>query len=581
MCGLFGKANFSVSQLGKCQDALETLHHRGPDQSGEFYDDFVYMGHKRLSILDLSDSGKQPMCLPDNEIVCSVNGEIYNFKQLKNELLDKGAQFASQSDSEVVLQGYKFWGIDGLLLRLEGMFAFVIYDLKKGEIFLARDKVGIKPLYYSLIDEELVWSSELKGIQKYYSDSGKLVKDNSALYDFLTYQYIPPPKTMYQEVFKLEAGFLVSYNIEFKQKKMVAYWNIDLSSVGSLKLTAKEAEIFLKEKIKSSVRDQLVSDVPIGLFLSGGIDSSVLVAEATTLRSKINTFSIGFDDPSRDESNFAAIVSSLFKTDHSLKIVSEEHSKLSIDNQVAWFDEPFGDLSSFPTEELCRFAREKFKVVLSGDGGDELFCGYPRYLLFTNYESNYKFSFKSLINNRLVSNLTGRFGAFFRSLKVKHFLKGVECYAYLVGVPDERLRAKFRSTLGIPDGYDDYWYFKKHYKKDLPPITRVQYLDFKTYLPEFILTKVDRASMVNSLECRVPFLNSEIVNWVFSLQEEIRIGVNEQKARLKGAYTGILPDLILHRKKSGFGLPKNLLDVLSSGGVNKTVNESILEMLMP
>jgi asparagine synthase (glutamine-hydrolysing) len=297
MCGIFGSTNVSEIGLIKSRDSLQTLKHRGPDQQGEFVDDKVYLGHRRLSILDLSENGKQPMV--SSEVVITVNGEIYNFQKLKRALQGK-YDFKSKSDSEVILHGYTEWGIEGLLDRIDGMYSFAVYDKKKKFIYLVRDRYGIKPLYYSFHNNSFAWASELKAIEKYY-DQAKLSIDYSAIYDYLTYLYVPAPKTLFKNVFKLEPAHYLVFDLNKLDFLVKKYWTLPSHEI---KIDIVSAASRIRELINESVKSQMISDVPLGFFLSGGIDSSVVVATATQYSKQLHTYSIGFDISSHNETQY-------------------------------------------------------------------------------------------------------------------------------------------------------------------------------------------------------------------------------------------------------------------------------------
>ncbi|MBL4606722.1 MAG: asparagine synthase (glutamine-hydrolyzing) [Pseudomonadales bacterium] len=372
MCGIFGCTSFDKSNIEKARISLHSLEHRGPDQWHEFHDDSVYMGHHRLSILDLSDHGKQPMVSPDKDVIITVNGEIYNFLKIRKELESKH-QFKCDSDSEVILFGYIEWGIDKLLEKIDGMYAISIYDISKNRTYLAKDRVGIKPLYYSNIDGQICWSSELKAIEKYYDN---LKIDNTSVYDFLTYRYIPTPKTMYENVFKLEPAHYLEIDPTSNAIKKECYWSLKTTEQ---EITIDRAETELYQLLNKSIQEQMISDVPVGFFLSGGLDSSTIVSLAAKCHSDINTFSIGFSDKNHDETYFAKLVAEKYTTNHHVKTLNEPEVIQLFPNIKKWYDEPFADSSCFPTYVVSAYAKENVTVVLTGDGGDELFGGYNWY----------------------------------------------------------------------------------------------------------------------------------------------------------------------------------------------------------
>ena len=551
MCGIFGVTNFSINNLVKARAALNTLSHRGPDQSNEYFDNDIYLGHRRLSILDLSENGRQPMVSEDQNIILTVNGEIYNYKSLKNDLKTK-YEFRSNSDSEVLLHGYAEWGIKKLLEKIEGMFAFCIYDKTIKKIFLARDRVGIKPLYYSNINKEYCWASELKAITNYYSEAS-LVYDYTAIYDYLTYLYIPTPKTLYQNIFKLQPGYYLSINPGSKKHELINYWKLNISSNND---TIELASLKIKTLLKESINEQLMSDVPVGFFLSGGIDSGTVVALASEIGADVHTYSIGFSEAKYDETSYAELVANKFKTTHNKKILELDKTIDLFENIKNWYDEPFADTSCFPTFLVSEFAKKKATVVLTGDGGDEVFGGYRWYKSFEKYNHK-KFPYPDVVRNlvmkfKLKKGITGKIG---RYIETNFFIKELDLYTRLMGGMLNHEKKKYRLFWNIPEDYDDYWYFRKFYRKDLDLYTRLQYLDFHTYLPDDILTKVDRASMAVSLECRVPLLSTALIEYLFSLSPEVRLYKSELKGAMKYTLRDTLPAEIINRDKAGFSIP--------------------------
>ena len=551
MCGLFGHIGSTEYDLDRSRGALQTLAHRGPDQWGEWFNQKVYIGHRRLSILDLSEQGRQPMADPDGNVTIAVNGEIYNYLELKNELSRK-YRFKSQSDSEVLLYGYQEWGIGGILEKIDGMYAFCIFDRLRQKLFLARDRAGIKPLYYAVIGKTIAWASELKAIEAFFSDR-PLEIDRTALYDFLTYLYVPTPKTLYRNVYKLEPAHYIEIDADSNRVQKHRYWSLTVSE-RPIPLEAAGEE--LRRLVKKSVREQMMSDVPVGFFLSGGIDSSAVTAEASALSSRIRTYSIGFDHERHDETAFAERVALHFHAEHEKRILDRTSAKALFDRLKEWYDEPFGDTSAFPTYLVSKFAKEKSTVALTGDGGDELFGGYNWYARFKrNKERRRRYSrhlrwIPSMMKNGSMRPL--------RRLSEKialHFLDDLELYTELMGGMLKDEKKEYALLWEIPGDYDDYWHFRRYYREELPLLTRLQYLDFHTYLPDDILTKVDRVSMAVALEARVPLLSRELIEFSFSLQEETRYLGGQLKGLMKRAYTGVLPDEIIRREKKGFSIP--------------------------
>lgn len=552
MCGIFGLVAPAGIGSTRVAAALDSLAHRGPDQEGSWANERVYVGHRRLSILDLSERARQPFVSEDGKVVVAVNGEVYNFRSLRADL-EAWSRFRTTSDSEVVLHGYRAWGIDGLLKRMEGMYAFSIFDVDKGRVYLARDRVGIKPLYFSTVAHVVAWASELKALEALF-DSRDLDFDASALYDFLTYLYVPTPKTLYRNVFKLEPGHYVEVDIATGAIKKYRYWQLRVVQESR---SLEEAAEQLRSVIHEAVKEQLCSDVPIGFFLSGGMDSSVVVAEAATLEDRLHTYSIGFSDPAHDETSFAQQVASRYGTEHRVRILEFEAVKDMFPNLRTWFDEPFADTSALPTYLVSAFAKETCKVVLTGDGGDEVFGGYGWYK-----QTAQRAPGRSRMPRKVLPILSGIRRRFRESLvgKVANrmelgMLGELELHARLLGGLLKENKQAYAREFGIGVDYDDYWYFRQFYRPELPTVTRLQYLDFHTYLPDDILTKVDRVSMAVALEARVPLLATAVVEYAFSLPESIRLHGGEGKGILRYAYADRLPRDILHRGKRGFSIP--------------------------
>jgi asparagine synthase (glutamine-hydrolysing) len=552
MCGIFGFTKFKKEELEKARESLHTLHHRGPDQWNDYFDEDIYIGHQRLSILDLSEHGKQPMISPNEKVIITVNGEIYNFLELKKELESKYT-FKSTSDSEVVLYGYIEWGIDKLLKKIDGMYVISIYDKGKEELFLARDRAGIKPLYYGTLNSQISWASELKALQKLYENQNILEYDYTAFYDFLTYLYIPTPKSMYKNVYKLEPANYLKIDIKNNTYEKIQYWQLEVKKCDDDIETAKKK---IYDLVKKSVDEQMVADVPVGFFLSGGMDSSTVVALASQNHNDINTFAIGFQDKQKDESIFAKKTSEYFKTKHLEKKLDDKSIELIFDDIVNWYDEPNALSSSYPSYYVAELAKHNSTVVLTGDGGDEVFGGYNWYKRF---ESLQKYSFPFLRFLKIftipLKKQKNIFGKVARRFEALFLLNEMEIYTRLMGGMLKDEKEKYRKLWNIDEGYDDYWYFRKFYKQDLDLYTRLQYLDFHTFLPDACLAKVDRTSMAVSLECRVPFLSKEIIEYCFSLKDNVRLYNSELKGAMKETFKEILPSEIINRDKKGFSAP--------------------------
>lgn len=555
MCGIVGilSTNEKVD-LDTVKKMRDSMTHRGPDDCGVYLskDGLVALGHRRLSIIDLSSHGKQPLRNEDGTIWVVHNGEIYNYQSLRQKLEELGHLFHSNTDTEVIVHAYEAWGED-CISRFRGMFAFAIWDEKSKIILLARDRLGIKPLFYYWDGKVFIFSSEIKGILTYPHINRAI--DTTALFDYFTYLYIPPPKTIYTHIRKIREGHILKYENEvLKEHK---YWDINFAE--KKKLTESQAEELLLDKLKEAVKSHMVSDVPIGVLLSGGFDSSTITSLASAYSNeKLYTCTVGFDVAEHSETGYARIIAESFGTEHYESRVGIESLEESLSHVVWMYDEPYADSSAIPTREVCRIARQHVKVALSGDGGDEVFAGYPRYPTWLKREPWIDFPtfIKKLCFKPLSilwpENKRGYY--FIRDIASEDTL---EPFAHLVQIfkPEEkRLLLDSEITKNFHD-YDDYWYFRQYWNKDVDPLTRAQYLDLKTYLPSDILTKVDRASMAVSLEVRPPLLDHELIEFVFALPATLRFKDGEKKYLLKKAMKNILPVEILTRGKKGFSLP--------------------------
>jgi asparagine synthase (glutamine-hydrolysing) len=556
--------------------ALKSITHRGPDAGELRLDGPVKVGFRRLSIIDLRPAANQPMRAPDGATWIVFNGEIYGYRELRAELDKRGHRFRTDSDTEVALHAYLEWGA-GFLERIDGMFAIALWDAAAGELRLYRDRAGIKPLYYFYDGRRFAFASELKALERALP-AADLEIDSTACYDFLGYRYVPAPKTLYKRCFKLQPAHEVVYRPSTGQLAAPRrYWSLPIPDVPRRPLLEEACEE-LRGLISSSVNEQMIADVPLGFFLSGGVDSSVVVAAAAGTGRRISTFAIGFDSDEVSETPFAREVAALFHTDHHERILSQTHAQALLPNLKTWFDEPFADESSMPTYLVSAAAREHVTVVLTGDGGDEVFGGYrtyPRYARYASWPSwpagmeRATYALRRPFPRRhAVSRLL--------TLLETAFSEGPRLWAKLMGGLSTPAKAAYARELGIPRDYDDWWHYREHWRDDLPLRTRLQYVDFHTFLPGLVLTKVDRTSMAVSLEARVPLLARRIVEFSFSLSEDLRFHGGEPKGLLRHAYRGILPDRILDRRKKGFGIPRYYLKDVDQG---RAIQEHVLRTL--
>lgn len=529
MCGIAGyidlKKEISKSVIQRMND---TLAHRGPDGEGIYIsaDNKITLAHRRLSFLDLSVSGKQPMTNHSRNVWISFNGEIYNYLELKKELAEY--PFKTNTDTEVIIAGYERWGIE-VVNRLKGMFAFAILDEQKQKLFLVRDRFGIKPLYYFLQNDKLIFASELKAVIA----SGEVKKemDISAFTDYFVYRYIPSPKTIWKNVKKLPPAHYAEIDTSDLKILLKEYWEL-----GAKNATVSEREMInhTNEALENSVMQHIRADVPVGSFLSGGYDSSALVHYMNLLGEKPQTFSIGFSNWQNSEHHFARIVAEHLDVPNEAVIADEKSLDLT-DIMPDVYDEPIADISIVPTFMVSRLARKKVKAVLSGEGADELFGGYTWQHDF--FEKHYPDSFM-------------------RKIK-QHFKKTdiVAFYAQAMAMGQfdrDELLKMLTPELHSYISDDVHWFYRKNLRLDLSPLKAVQHLDVKCFMGELVLTKIDRASMANSLEVRVPFLDHELFEYFFGLNEKQYFKKRQTKFALYENIKNYLPDEILQRKKQGF-----------------------------
>ena len=583
MCGIAGIFDLRGTRdvnAGILENMTRSMVHRGPDGEGYHQEPGVGLGHRRLAIIDL-EGGKQPLYNEDNSVAVTYNGEIYNFQPLQKELEANGHRFRTRCDTEVIVHAWEEWG-EACVERFNGMFAFAIWDRNQQCVFLARDRIGIKPLYYGVTEDGFcLFGSEMKAILAHPGIRRDL--RNDAVEDYFAFGYVPAPKTILGSVWKLPAGHTLKIDRGQPLPSTRKYWDVPFGrdQVDADAAIGEE----LVDRLKASVDRRLIAEVPLGAFLSGGIDSSAVVAMMAQLDDKpVNTTSISFGDPAYNESQFAQQVAERYRTNHHVRQVDPSDFSL-VERLPGLYDEPFADSSALPTYRVCELARQSVTVALSGDGGDENFIGYRRYRWH---------AYEEMVRRRLPQSLRGTvFGLLGRMypkmdwapkvLRAKSTLQAVardSLEGYLHGVsifPTDLRRGlyseEFRKEL---NGYSAIEVFEEHAAnapvKDGLPL--VQYLDFKTYLPEDILTKVDRASMAHSLEVRVPILDHTLVEWVAGIPAHRKLVGREGKYCFKKALEPHLPHEILYREKMGFGVPvKNWF----RGPLREVVRSSLLE----
>jgi len=564
MCGIAGIFHLETAKPvdpARIERMCDAIAHRGPDGQGIWTAPGVGLGHRRLSIIDVAGS-PQPMASPDGRAMMAFNGEIYNYRELRQELRAGGATFRTDGDSEVILAAWQKWGPD-CVTRLHGMFAFAIYDLAERTLFLARDRLGVKPLFLApLSDGSLAFGSELKAILAHPLLRREI--DPMAVEDYLTWGYVPDTRSILKGVTKLPAGHSLLLQCGKPMPAPRQWWDISFADRRKGKVEDLEAELL--HLLRQAVTSRMVADVPLGAFLSGGVDSSsvvALMAEAST--TPVKTCSIGFDVAALDESGYAQRIADQFHTDHRSRLVSPNDFE-AVDALAGMFDEPFADASALPTWRVCQLARESVTVALSGDGADEAFAGYRRHV-FQHGEDR----LRAILPAALRGPVFGTLGAIYpkadwapRPLRAKTTLLSLagdsaDGYARAIGVtpPEQRdtlysaqfkrLRGDYRGETLVTD-----------LMRGAPArsgLDQAQYADLKVWLPGDILTKVDRTSMAVGLEAREPLLDHRLLEFAATLPESVRLKGNQGKWLMKRTMRRYLPDDILFRQKQGFVTP--------------------------
>ncbi len=570
MCGisgifdLEGRRDIDRELLRRMNDRLT---HRGPDGSGYHHEPGLGFGHRRLSIIDL-EGGVQPMFNADESVVVTFNGEIYEFAELMGELRSAGYRFKTRCDTECLVHAWDEWQ-ESSLDRLQGMFAYAIWDRNRERLFLARDRFGKKPLYYTrTTDGYLAFASELKALLVHPKVDRTI--DPTAVEDYMTFGYVPDPKTIFKHVHKLPPAHYLSVERRSVQNGASLpapreYWKVrfdaDHTAVDERELTAE-----INRRLSEATARRMIADVPLGAFLSGGVDSSAIVSAMSALSDQpVTTCSISFGDPAYNESAYAERLAEQLGTNHRVEQVDTDDFAL-LDRITEIYDEPFADSSAIPTYRVCELARKHVTVALSGDGGDEVFAGYRRYRWHMNEEK-----VRSRLPAFLRRNLFGALGAVYpkmdwapRIFRAKSTLEAIgrdslAAYLHSVSILPNDLHGKLFSDSFKRElqGYSAEEVFRRVIADcdTDDPLSMIQYLDMKTYLPGDILTKVDRASMAHSLEVRVPLLDAEFANWVGGIPSSLKLKGGEGKYIFKKALEGNVPDDILYRDKMGFAVP--------------------------
>ena len=564
MCGISG----IFDTRGKCDIDRSVLHrmnesqfHRGPDEGGLHIEPGIGLGHRRLSIIDLS-TGQQPLYNEDQTICVVFNGEIYNYQDLIPELQTLGHTFHTRSDTEVIVHSWEAWG-EKCVDRFRGMFAFALWDRNRETLFLARDRLGVKPLFYALLDNgTFLFGSELKSMLVHGGMKRDI--DPCAVEEYFALGYVPEPRAIFKQAKKLPPAHTLTVRRGYPIGQPDKYWDIRFTLDN--RISDADACAELNHRLEESIRLRMISEVPLGAFLSGGVDSSAVVAVMAGLsNTAVNTCSIGFSDPAYNESEFAKMVADRYQTNHHLEMVESDDFDL-IDTLARLYDEPYADSSAIPTYRVCQLARKHVTVALSGDGGDESFGGYRRYQLHL-MEEKMRSALPLSLRRPVFSTLGSLYPKadwaprIFRAKTTFEALarNSVEAYFHSMSFIAASIRNKlfsnsFKSELA---GYSAIQVFRDHAARANTddPLALIQYIDTHTYLVGDINTKVDRASMAHSLEVREPLMDHLLVEWLATLPSSKKIRANESKFLLKKAMEPLLPLDIMYRKKMGFSVP--------------------------
>ncbi len=580
MCGIAGIFDLRDARPvdARCLAAMtKTLVHRGPDGEGFFHEPGCGLGHRRLAIIDLQ-GGAQPLFNEDESVVVVYNGEIYNFRELRDQLETRGHRFKTACDTEVIVHAWEEWRED-CVQHFWGMFAFAVLDRKTKTLFLARDRIGIKPLYYTVLPNgQLLFASELKALLVHPGVLRKL--SAPAIEDYFAFGYVPDPKTIYEGIHKLSPGHVLVCQRAASEPRQQRYWTLEpADDTGRFEDDVVSEELL--ERLQEAVRLRLVADVPLGAFLSGGVDSSTVVATMAGLSEEpVNTCSIGFTDQRYDESSYAEKIAHRFATKHFTETV-DSFPTGAVDRLAQIYDEPFADSSAILTFQVCAIARKRVAVALSGDGGDEVFWGYGRYRWHAD-EERLRAKIPSFLRGDVARRLadTCPYRDSWTLIKAaKQTMQAVarspaEAYLHTLSLVKESERRALFSPSLVQDlqGYRAFEVFDHHYRAAPSdhPVGKVQWADLMTYLPGDILTKVDRASMAHSLEVRVPLLDHHLVAWAHTLPPDKKLRNGEGKFILKKAMESSLPSDLLYRNKMGFAVP---LDEWFRGPLAKRAQE--------
>jgi asparagine synthase (glutamine-hydrolysing) len=569
MCGIggflwLGKTPVAFDAQRRLRAMINTVRHRGPDDEGVWTDELCGLAHARLSIIDLSPAGHQPMGTADNRVWISFNGEIYNFQELRRELEEKGYRFRSHSDTEVILYGYIAWG-EKIFTRLRGMFAIAIWDRVARKLVLGRDRFGKKPLYYTQAGDLLLFGSAIRELLTWPEVERQ--PDHLAIDQYLTFQYVPSPRTAFRSVRKLPpAHYMVAEHIgrRWRVAEPTEYWRLPPPRAANRRAPRNVLAAELVERLKESIKLRLISDVPLGAFLSGGVDSSAVVALMAELCSgPVKTFSIGFPNKEYDETRYARMVAERYGTEHEEMIV--EPDAIAVIPKLVWhYGEPFADSSAVPTYYVSQITRRKVTVALNGDGGDEAFMGYGR------YDTCRRISALDRIPRQLRRGILAMVPHLLKAVH-QNYGKRLNAFGELLRGADQRPSQRYAFTIAYfmdymkRDGYTEEMseflagspldMLEPYFEAASSLVSGANWADLHTYLPDDLMVKVDVASMAHSLESRSPLLDHVFMEWAMSIPEEIKTTGGVPKALFKRAMEPYLPFDLLYRPKMGFGCP--------------------------
>lgn len=560
MCGIAGFCNHPKNWKENIEKMNTRMYHRGPD-AGDIWaneDASVVLGHRRLSIVDLSENGSQPMHSASGRYVCVFNGEIYNYKTIKDKLLaeKKVTAFRSTSDTEVLLEAFEAYGVRETLAMCKGMFAIALLDKKTGKLILIRDRIGEKPLYYGFVNNSFVFASDLGSIAALDDFHNEI--DTKVLQIYFIHGYIPAPYSIYQNIYKLDAGCMLEIEAPYKEPKVSAYWSVrEAAKYGQahpFKGSRQEAADELERLLKASIKDQMVADVPVGAFLSAGIDSSTIVALMQAQSSqKVRSFTIGMNDPKYNEATYAKDIANHLGTEHTELYITEEDAKAVIPKLSYMFAEPFADSSQIPTYLVSKMTREHVTVSLSGDGGDELFCGYMTYPSIDRIWGKMKsfpYGMRKLCSELVLHCPVGKNN---QLLQTKAYLLGAKSAEHLYELSNAQEAANL--DIALEKEAHSYKHNEKPYGELTDTRNSIMLMDMEVYHPDDILVKVDRTAMAVSLETRVPMLDKDVVEFAWTVPMEYKKQGEEGKLVLKDVLYRYVPKEMMDRPKKGFSIP--------------------------